>query len=238
MPGIVVGSDPDTDTAVVKVDGGPYPVAELGSAAELKVGQPAIAIGSPLALKGGPSVTPGVISALHRSVRTGNGATVLMDMVQTDAPIAPGSSGGALLDGAGRVIGITTAMDGAAGSFGFATPIEVARASAEQLLATGKVVPVWLGVEGSDLDGAAATELQVDGGAMVDKVKVDSPAERAGIAAKDVIVGVDGRPVSSLGMLAVAVRTHHPGDVVTLDVVRDHQHHGMRVTVAERPPGS
>jgi putative serine protease PepD len=129
-------------------------------------------------------------------------------------------------------------MDGAAGSFGFATPIEVARASAEQLLATGKVVPVWLGVEGSDLDGAAATELQVDGGAMVDKVKVDSPAERAGIAAKDVIVGVDGRPVSSLGMLAVAVRTHHPGDVVTLDVVRDHQHHGMRVTVAERPPGS
>jgi S1-C subfamily serine protease len=241
VPGKVVGSDADTDTAVVKIDGGPYPVAELGTASDLKVGQTAVAIGSPLARTGGPSVTVGVISALHRSVRTGTGATVLMDMVQTDAPIAPSSSGGALVDGAGRVVGITTAVagaDGATDSFGFATPIDVARAAAEQLMATGKVVPVWLGVEGSDLDGPTASTLQLEGGALVDTVRTDSPAERAGLAAKDVIVGVDGRPVMSLGMLAVAVRAHRPGDIVTLDVVRDRQHHGMTVTVAERPPGS
>jgi S1-C subfamily serine protease len=186
-------------------------------------------------------VTAGVISALHRPVVARSGTTVLMDMVQTDAPVAPGSSGGALVDGAGRVVGITTAVagvDGATNGFGFATTIDVARAAAEQLVAHGRVVPVWLGVEGTDLDGAAATDMQLEGGALVDQVKADSPAERAGLAAKDVIVSVDGRPVMSLGMLAVAVRTHNPGDVLTLDVIRDHQHHGMKVTVVERPAGA
>ncbi|HWI03012.1 MAG TPA: trypsin-like peptidase domain-containing protein, partial [Acidimicrobiales bacterium] len=143
----VVGSDAESDTAVVKIDGGPFPVAELGSTADLKVGQEAIAIGSPLGLTGGPSVTVGVVSALHRSVRTRTGHN-LIDMVQTDAPIAPGSSGGALLDSNGKVIGITTAVamtDTGAEGFGFATPIDAARNAAEQLIATGKVVTVWLG---------------------------------------------------------------------------------------------
>lgn len=236
----VVGSDPDSDTAVVKVDGGPYPVATLGSTEDLKVGQEAIAIGSPLGLSGGPSVTVGVISALHRSVRTRTGQS-LMDMVQTDAPIAPGSSGGALLDSTGRVIGITTAVamtDTGAEGFGFATPIDAARWAAEQLITTGKVVTVWLGVEGSDLDGATAVELNVEGGAMIEKVKADSPAERAGLAARDVIVKVDGKPVTSMGMLVVAVRAHRPGDVFTVEIMRDKQRHGMSVSVAERPAGS
>lgn len=236
----VVGSDSDSDTAVVKVDGGPYPVATLGSTADLKVGQEAIAIGSPLGLSGGPSVTVGVVSALHRSVRTRTGQS-LIDMVQTDAPIAPGSSGGALLDSSGRVIGITTAVamtDTGAEGFGFATPIDAARSVAEQLITTGKVVTVWLGVEGSDLDGATAVELNVEGGAMIEKVKADSPAEKAGLAPRDVIVKVDGKPVTSMGMLVVAVRAHRPGDVFTVEIVRDRQRHGMSVSVAERPAGS
>ena len=240
VSGRVVGFDADSDTAVVKMDGGPYPAADLGSTADLKVGQEAIAIGSPLGLTGGPSVTVGVVSALHRHVRTRTGKG-LIDMVQTDAPIAPGSSGGALLDANGRVIGITTAMamtDAGAEGFGFATPIDAARSVAEQLMATGRVVNVWLGVEGSDLDWPTAQSLNVDGGAIVEQVKSDSPAERAGLAARDVIVGVNGRPVTSMGMLVVSVRAHRPGDVCTLDVVRDNQHHGMSVTVAERPPGS
>ncbi len=240
VAGRVVGSDPDSDTAVVKMDGGPYPAADLGSAADLKVGQEAIAIGSPLGLTGGPSVTVGVVSALHRDVRTRTGKG-LRDMVQTDAPIAPGSSGGALLDANGKVIGITTAMamtDAGAEGFGFATPIDAARLAAEQLMATGRVVNVWLGVEGSDLDWPTAQSLNVDGGAIVERVKSDSPAERAGLAARDVIVAVNGRPVTSMGMLVVSVRAHRPGEVCTLDVVRDNQHHGMSVTVAERPPGS
>lgn len=236
----VVGSDPDSDTAVVKIDGGPFPVADLGSTADLKVGQDAIAIGSPLGLTGGPSVTVGVISALHRSVRTRTGQS-LMDMLQTDAPIAPGSSGGALLDAYGKVIGITTALamtDTGAEGFGFAIPIDAARNAADQLITTGKVVTVWLGVEGSDLDGATAVDLNLDGGAMIEKVKADSPAERAGLAPRDVIVRVDNKPVTSMTMLVVAVRAHRPGDVFTVEIVRDKQHHGMTVTVAERPAGS
>ena len=240
FPARVVGSDLESDTAVVKIDGGPFPVAELGTTTDLKVGQEAVAIGSPLGLTGGPSVTVGVVSALHRTVRTRGGQS-LMDVVQTDAPIAPGSSGGALLDARGRVIGITTAVavtDAGAEGFGFATPIDTARNVAEQLMTTGKVVTVWLGVEGSDLDGATALDLNVDGGAMIERVKTDSPAERAGLSARDVVVGLDGKPVKSMGMLAVAVRAHRPGDVITLDVVREKQHHGIKVTVSERPPGS
>ena len=236
----VVGSDADSDTAVVRMEGGPFPFAELGSTADLKVGQEAIAMGSPLGLSGGPSVTVGVVSALHRDVTTRTGKR-LADMVQTDAPIAPGSSGGGLIDGNGRVIGITTAVamtDTGAEGFGFATPIDAARSAAEQLITTGKVVTVWLGVEGNDLDGPTAQSLNVDGGAIVERVKADSPAERAGLAARDVIVGVNGKPVTSMGMLALSVRAHRPGDVCTLDIVRDNQHHGMKVTVAERPPGS
>jgi len=109
---------------------------------------------------------------------------------------------------------------------------------ADQLMATGTVVPVWLGVEVSDLDGPTAADLQLEGGAVVDNVRADSPAERAGLSARDMIVGMDGHPVTSLGMLVGAVRTHRPGDVVTLDVMRDRQHRAVKVTVGERPAGS
>jgi S1-C subfamily serine protease len=236
----VVGSDAVSDTAVVKIDGGPFPVAELGSTVDLKVGQEAIAIGSPLGLSGGPSVTAGVVSALHRSLSTRTGQQ-LADMVQTDAPIAPGSSGGALLDAGGRVIGITTAVavsDAGADGFGFATPIDAARSAAEQLIATGRVVTVWLGVQGKDLDGPTAEELKVDGGALIEQVMAGSPAERAGLSARDVILRVDGQPVTSMSVLVRAVRAHRPGDVFTVEIVRDKQRHGMTVTVVERPAGS
>ncbi len=236
----VVGSDRASDTAVVKVEGGPFQVAEMGTSADLKIGQEAIAIGSPLGLIGGPSVTVGVVSALHRTVRTRTGET-LVDMVQTDAPIAAGSSGGALLDAGGRVIGLTTAVattDAGAEGFGFAVPIDAARIAAEQLLATGSVVTVWLGVEGSDLDGATAQALNLEGGALVERVMAGSPAERAGLAPRDVIVSVNGKPVTSMGMLVLVVRAQHSGDVCTVEIVRGQEHHGMKVTVAERPAGS
>jgi len=225
----------------VKIDAGPYQVAPLGTTADLKVGQRAVAIGSPLGLVGGPSVTVGIVSALHRSVRTRNSTQGLADMIQTDAPIAPGSSGGALLDVNGHVIGVTTAVaitDSGNEGFGFAIPIDAARFAADQLIDTGKVTNVWMGVECSDLDGATALDLNVAGGTMVDRVRSDSPAEQAGLAAKDVIVSIDGRPVTSLGMLLVMLREHRPGDVVMLDVIRDKHHQALRVTIAERPPGS
>jgi serine protease Do len=237
LPGRLVGEDPVTDTAVVKVEGSTFPVAEIGTAANLKVGQAAIAIGSPLALVGGPSVTVGVISALHRSVRTRTGVS-LFDMIQTDAPIAPGSSGGALLDSSGRVIGITTAMSGGdagADTLGFATPVDVARSVADELMTTGKATHAWMGIEGSDLDGAMAHDLAVAGGAMINALKDGGPAATAGLAVRDIIVGVDGSTVASMNALVVALRRHRPGDVMTVEVIRDRQRSSKTITVAERP---
>jgi S1-C subfamily serine protease len=233
----LVGADPVTDVAVVKAEGGPFTVAEMGTAANLKVGQLAVAMGSPLALVGGPSVTAGVVSALHRSVRSRANIT-LWDMIQTDAPIAPGSSGGALLDGHGRVIGITTAMavsDAGPDAFGFATPIDIARSIAEELMATGKATHAWLGIEGSDLDGATAHDMNIDGGVMVRSVRDGGPAAAAGLAAKDVILSINGRQVLTTGALVVTVRALHPGDEVQVEVLRDKQRSTRRIALAERP---
>jgi len=233
----VIGSDPENDVAVLKVDGGPFPVASLGSAIDLRVGQSAIAIGSPLGLAGGPSVTVGVVSALHRRLDTRSGPP-LLDMIQTDAPISPGSSGGALLDANGAVIGLTTAVattDGAQG-LGFAIPIDIARSSADQLIAGGKVVHVWLGIEGTDVDPTTASEMSIDGGALVGTVVKGSPADKSGIQARDVIVAVDNHPVKTMGALVVALRARTPGNTVSLDVRRGKYLKKVTVSLVERPP--
>jgi S1-C subfamily serine protease len=232
----VVGSDPDNDVAVLKIDGGPYPVAALGSAADLRVGQSAIAIGSPLGLAGGPSVTVGVVSALHRRLDTRTGPP-LLDMIQTDAPISPGSSGGALLDANGAVIGLTTAVattEGAQG-LGFATPIDIARSSADQLISGGKVVHVWLGIEGTDVDPTTAKDMAIDGGALVGTVVKGSPADKGGLHVRDVIVGVDNQSVKTMGALVVALRGRSPGNTVTLEVRRGKDDLKMTVSLIERP---
>lgn len=235
----VVGTDEVTDIAVLRIphrDGDPYPTAVLGTAADLAVGQPVVAIGSPLGLSGGSSVTTGVVSALGREVEAEG--TSLLDMVQTDAAISPGSSGGALLDGTGAVIGITTAVGvsevGAEG-LGFATPVDVARSVAEDIITTGRAVHAWLGVRGSDLDQRSAEDLGVRGGARVEQVVAGSPADDAGVIPSDVIVAVEEEAVASMSGLVIALRERHPGDEVALDVVRDGA--GRRVTVAlvERP---
>lgn len=236
----LIGADAETDIAVVKISGGPFPTALLGTAAELRVGQPAIAIGSPLGLRGGPSVTTGVVSALGRRIDAPNRSTPLLDMIQTDAPIAPGSSGGALVDGRGAVIGITTAIavsDVGAEGLGFATPIDVARAVANDLIASGKVTRVWIGIEGLDLAAADAKHLGITGGALVKKVVDDSPGARAGLEPDDVIVGFDKRQIESMSELVVRLRTFHPGDRIHLEVLRDGTRRTMTIELSERPNG-
>jgi S1-C subfamily serine protease len=255
--GRVVGSDPDTDTAVVKLEGdGPFPTAVLGTADDLRVGQQVVALGWPVGLVGGPSVTVGVISALHRSVPRGAGGGMLFDMVQTDARVPTGWPGGALLDSSGSVIGITTSVGtigtgtgtgtgGAAGpstvavsdtgGFGFAVPIDLARAIADQIITSGRVTGVWLGVQGSDLDWVSAARLSVPGGALVGEVMSGSPADRAGLSASDIVVGLDGAPVTSMGQLVAALRRHRAGDTVRVDLVRDQQPMSMVVVLVERP---
>ena len=233
----LIGGDPDSDIAVIKIEGR-FPSALLGTAQGLKVGQPALAIGSPLGLAGGPSLSVGVVSAIGREVPSRDGPP-LYDMIQTDAPIARGSSGGALVDGSGAVIGITTAIAvdptvGAEG-LGFATPIDIARDVAEQLIQTGKVVHVWLGVEGSDVDDATSARLEISGGVLIRSVKSSSPADRAGVRERDVIVAVDDQRVLTMGALVVALRTRRPGDAVTLTLVRDGERRTVQATLAERP---
>ncbi len=236
----VVGSDEVTDIAVLRIppppEGEPYPTAVLGTAVDLAVGQPVVAIGSPLGLAGGSSVTTGVVSALGREVEAEG--TALLDMVQTDAAISPGSSGGALLDGTGAVIGITTAVgvtDAGAEGLGFATPVDVARSVGEDIIARGRAVHVWLGIDGSDLDRRAAADLGVDGGARVEEVVADSPAADAGVAPADVIVGVEDREVASMSALVIALRGRDPGEQVVLDVVRGGDRREVAVALVERP---
>ncbi len=232
----VVGTDADTDVAVLKVDAR-MPAATLGTVSGLRVGQQAIAIGSPLGLTGGPSVTVGVVSALGRDFDPNDGPP-LLDMIQTDAPISPGSSGGALVDSAGNVIGITTAVGvsevGAEG-LGFATPIDIARDVAEQLLNTGHVTHVWLGVRGEDLDPTMAKTLGVvGGGALVREVTPASPAAVAGIKVRDIITSVDGKKITGIADVIINLRTRKVGDRVRVVVWRGGQSQPFTVTLKER----
>lgn len=232
--GELIGRDPLTDIALVRIDATGLPVAVLGTAEVLEVGAPTIAIGSPLVLEGGPSVTTGIISAVNREVKPEQGEA-LHGMIQTDAPIAPGSSGGALVDANGAVIGITTAVTAeASGRFGFATPIDLARRVADHLLLHGRMVHGWLGVEGTDLTSEQAASLGVRGGALVRAVAPGSPAAPA-LAADDVITQVDGQAVRSISALVVALRQHGPGDEVRVGYWRDGARHDVTVTLAERP---
>jgi S1-C subfamily serine protease len=238
LEGALVGFDTDTDVAVVKVERDePFTVAALGTATDLRVGQATIAIGSPLGLVGGSSVTTGVVSQLGRVVRASERAP-LLDMIQTDAAIAPGSSGGALLDGDGYVIGVTTAIavsEVGAEGLGFAVPIDIARAVAEDIIATGSAVHVWLGIEGHTLGAPEADALGVRGGAVVRRVVDDSPAAGAGLEVDDVILTVSEEDIISMSALVIHLRRLDPGDEVRLGLVRDGTPLTVTVVLAQRP---
>lgn len=235
--GALVGGDAESDIAVVRIGGGDHPVALLGTAVNLRVGERAVAIGSPLGLAGGPSVTAGVVSALGRAVRTQAGSD-LRDMIQTDAPIAPGSSGGALLDRAGTVVGITTAVavtEVGAEGLGFATPIDVARDVATDLIERGRVTRAWLGIEGMDAEPAAVEPFGARGGAKVRKALSSSPAAAAGLLPDDIVVAVGTEPVLSMSALVISLRHFEPGDAVSLEVIRAGTRLRVQCTLSERP---
>lgn len=231
VAGRLVGADSGSDIAVVKVDDQPHvTVAPLGSAGRLRVGQEVMAIG------GGKPVWVGPIRALGHEIER-EGASPLLDMIQTDGPPAPGSSGGALADGSGAVVGITTTVaTGTVVGSRYAVPIDYARAVAEQLIATGRTTKVWLGIEGANLDAATARSMGLAGGALVRQVREGSPAGRAGLRANDVITSVDEVPVETMGALKVALRRHRPGDMVTLSVLGPDGARTVRVKLVERPP--
>lgn len=227
----LVGSDEASDLAVLEVGGwADMPTVPMGSASTLSVGQAVVTIG-----EGRPAWVSEVRALGRRLERDGGPA--LVDMIETDRPVTPGFSGGALLDATGAVVGIATAVDpvSGGGGAGFATPIDYARSVAEQLVATGRAVPVWIGVEGTDLDGATAVQLGLGGGAVITAVRDASPAGAAGLAPADVITAVDKVPVASMAALRTLLRAHRPGDVVRLAVVRGGSRTTVKVRLAERP---
>jgi len=240
-PGTVVGSDADNDIAVVKV-AAKIPMIVLGNSKNLVVGQTVVAIGSPFGLE--HSVTSGVVSAMGRSLPdfAGNadGAYPLVDVIQTDAAINPGNSGGALVDRAGRLIGINTAIyteSGTSGGIGFAVPVNKAVDVADQLISVGSVSHPFIGIVGVSLTPSiAATEkYTVSEGALVKEVAADSGAAKAGIKVGDIVTAVDGTDVSTMDDLILLVRRHKAGDVIKLKVVRSGKPMEFSVTVGNRP---
>ena len=230
----LVGVDPVTAVAVLKVAAIGLPLAKIGSTTDLQVGERAIVIGAPAASGDSPSVTVGVVSAMGRRLAAVDG-TPLHGMIQTDAPVAPGAAGGALVDRDGAVIGIATALsDGGSLGFGGATPIEVAMAAADDIITTGKAHHAWLGIEGDDLDGDGAAALGIKGGARVRTVADGSPAAAAGLEADDVIVTVDDTTVTSMSELVAALRQHDSGQKIRLRYLRNGKPTTTTVTLAER----
>jgi S1-C subfamily serine protease len=221
VPVKIVGRDPKTDLAVVKVEVANPVVATIGSSQKLAVGDAVIAIGSPLGLAS--TVTTGIVSALNRPVRLageGTDTNAVIDAVQTDAAINPGNSGGPLVDATGAVVGINTAIRGSGDSggsigLGFAIPIDDARAIAEELIRGGAVKHAEIGL---------ATRSVSDGttdGAQVQNVTQGGAAAAAGIVEGDVIVKVGDRPIAGADELVVAVRERNPGDSVPVALVRE-----------------
>ena len=222
-PARIVGRDPLSDLAVLKVEKPGLAVASLGSSSEVVVGDPVVAIGSPLGLVG--TVTTGIVSALDRPVRLageGTDTDAVISAVQTDAAINPGNSGGALVDASGAVIGINTAIAsfGGGGSqggsigLGFAIPIDAAREIAEELITTGTAIHATLGV-----NAQTVTDGERDG-AQVNNVEPGGPAATAGLQDEDVIIAIGDREVRSSEELVVAIDVYKPGDTVTVEFVR------------------
>lgn len=227
----VVGVDPFSDIALLKIDTDNLPVLTFGNSDLIKVGEWVIAIGNPFGLS--HTVTVGVISAKGRS---GIGISDVEDFIQTDAAINPGNSGGPLLNLKGEVIGMNTAIFTRSGGYmgiGFAIPSNIVKAVVEQLKTKGKVERGFLGVYIQDLTPELAKELGLKSseGALITEVEPDSPAEKAGLKEKDVIISFDGKPVKNAGELKSYVLLTKPGKEVELKVIRDKKEITVKVKI-------
>jgi S1-C subfamily serine protease len=239
--GEVVGTDPTTDVAVIKVDRNGLPAATFASGDPV-VGQMAVAVGSPSGFES--TVTSGIISGTGREIPAqitgGSQQSSLVDLVQTDAAISPGNSGGALADRDGRIIGINVAYlppaQTGAENLGFAIPSDTAVSVADQLIDTGKVSTAYLGVVTTDLspEDASNFDLPVDSGALVEQVVPGSGAADAGVRKGDIITALGDARVERYGDLLGALRDYAPGDTVTLTVFRDGNETNLEVTLGEK----
>ncbi len=231
----VVGTDPQSDVAVIKIDGTNLPVLPLGNSDKIEVGEWVIAIGSPFELN--QTVTVGVVSAKGRNRM---GINDYENFIQTDAAINPGNSGGPLLNIYGEAIGINTAIFSRSGGYmgiGFAIPINMAKAIEQQLRKYGKVTRGWLGVVIQDLDEDLARSFGIDRtqGVLVSEVSDNSPAARAGLRQGDILVTYNGAKLADVADLRNKVAMTAPGTKVTMELIRDGHKKKVEVTIGEQP---
>jgi S1-C subfamily serine protease len=236
----VVGTDETTDLAVIRVDRNNLPAAAFVEE-DLTVGQLAVAVGSPSGFQS--TVSSGIVSGLNREVPSdytgGQQESSLVDLIQTDAAISPGSSGGALADRAGRIIGINVAYlppaETGAESIGFAIPSHTAVDVADSIIETGEAVHPYVGVSLADLSSETARQFGTESGALIAAVEGGTPAQQAGIEQGDVVVALEDEEIVDSGDLLSALRGYDPGERVTLTVVRDGQRNDLDVRLGERP---
>ncbi len=235
----VIGNDPRTDVAVVKIDADhPLPTALLGDSDKMEVGEWVMAIGNPWGLD--RTVTVGVISAKGRSGLSLSGGPTYQDFIQTDASINPGNSGGPLVNIKGEVIGINAAITSPSGGnvgIGFAVPVNMARAVAEQLISEGKIVRGYLGISPQEVSPELAEALRLESteGVLVAKVEDNTPADRAGLEVEDVIVEFDGKEVTSVQKFRIVVAETPPGKEVKIVIVRNGRRKTLRAKIGEYP---
>lgn len=231
----IVGSDPETDLAVLKIDLDNLPIIELGSSDDIRVGDVTLAIGNPFGV--GQTVTIGIISATGRNQL---GLNTFEDFIQTDAAINPGNSGGALVDATGNLIGINTAIfsrSGGSQGIGFAIPTRLAQEVMNAIIENGRVVRGWLGIEVQPLTPALAESLGLTErtGMIVARVYRNSPALRAGVQPNDLILAIDGENISDGYIAMNQVARRKPGTPLRLDFIRDGKQYSLEMKVEVRP---
>ena len=220
----VVGTDPDTGVAVLRIGTGSVTPVKMRTAATLRAGVTALTIGA------NQWVGVSVVAAVGRAVQSKD-SPLLLDMIDLNVDVDPLASGGPVVDGTGSVIGVSDVLDGR----GYATPIDIAKDVADQLIARGKVYYGYLGVEGGDADEAVAKNLGVEGGAVVHTVADGSPAYLAGVHPGDIIVRIESQQIATMAGLKYAVRSYRPGRAVTLHIFRDGKAMSINATLTERP---
>jgi S1-C subfamily serine protease len=237
FPGVIRGLDTLMDLAVLQIEASGLPVPEIAQNNDLKIGQMAIAIGSPLGLVGGPTVTAGVISALNRSIQTE--VTFMEGLIQTDAAINPGNSGGPLINSSGVVIGINSAIIPFAQGIGFAIPIQPAMWVAEQLIEHGEIVRPWISINAVDVNPklVAYYNLPTEKGVVVTNVIPGSEADMSGIEVADILVHMDDNEINNVRDLIKVINKHKVGDRVTMEFFRGPGKVKLQ-TVLQRAPTS
>jgi len=236
VAGRIVGADPETDLAVVRIQAPGLTPITFGQSDQLKVGDVVLAIGDPFSV--GQTVTMGIVSAIGREI---NAANAFASFIQTDAAINPGNSGGALVDAGGNLVGINTLIYSRSGGYqgiGFAIPVGLARRIMEEIIETGAVTRGWFGVEVANITPELAESLGLSGtrGAIVGGIERGSPADRAGIRLGDVILAVGGREVVDLNATLNAIADVPPGKTVPVRILRRNQELALTVTVGRRKP--